>query len=92
MTVTFADGRKGLVLTVYADTMIEEIKNAVSPNDKELSVKFNGRVQSRRSQLTTLSPKKLEVRLEFFKGQCQLSHTLCINIISVWLCCYPEHV
>ncbi len=68
--MTFADGRKDLVLTVSADAMIEEIiKIAASPeNDKELSLKFNGRVQSRRSELTTFSPENSEVRLELFKG------------------------
>ena len=72
MAITFADGRNDLVLTVYADARIENIiKRAVLPDDTELTVKFNGRVQSRISQLKTLSPDiadNSEVRLELFKG------------------------
>ena len=70
VTITFADGRNDLVLTVSADATIGDIKKAASPNDKELSVKFNGRVQSRRSQLTTLLPEKFSRKygLELFKG------------------------
>ncbi len=70
VTITFADGRNDLVVTVSADAMIVEIIRKAASQDprQELSVKFNGRVQSRISQLRTLSPENSEIRLELFKG------------------------